>query len=123
MCFWHACGSMGYIENGIALLNTLARLHNYCLGESIPTQLDSDVEYMLNEHDDGYVAMESSNDHGITMPTALMDVGHHFDEVPRNSRRKILRSTFTDEEIMPREMLRDIVLNLHAQRPNLSTIK
>ena len=104
----------------IALVNTLARLHNYCLGESIPTQLDSDVEYMLNEHDDRYVAMESSNDHGITMPTALMDVGHHFDEVLRNSRRKILRSTFTDEEIMPREMLRDIVLNLHAQRPNLS---
>jgi hypothetical protein len=81
------------------------------LGESIPTQLDADVEFMLNKHEDGYVAMESSDDHGITMPTALMDVGHHFDEVPRNNRRKIVRSTFTDEEIMPREILRDIVLN------------
>ncbi len=66
------------------------------------------------------MAMESSDDHGITMPTALMDIGHHFDEVPRNNRRKILWSTFTDEEIMPREILPDIVLNLHAQRPNLS---
>ncbi len=66
------------------------------------------------------MAMESSDDNGITMPTALMDIGHQLDEVPRNNRRKILRSTFTDEEIMPREILRDIVLNLHAQRPNLS---
>ena len=57
----------------IALVNTLARLHNYCLGESIPAQLDSDVEYMLNKHEDGYVAMDSSDDHGISMPTALME--------------------------------------------------
>ncbi len=51
---------------------------------SIPAQLDEDVEYMLNKHEDGYVAIDSSDDHGITMPTALMDVAHHFDVVPRN---------------------------------------
>jgi hypothetical protein len=56
---------------------------------------------------------DSSDDHGIAMPTALMDVGHHFDEVPRNIRRN--RST--KEEAMPREILHDVVLNLHAQRP------
>ena len=97
----------------IALVNTLARLHNYCLGASILVPLDADIEYMMNEHEDGYVAMDSSDDHGITMPTALMDVGHHFDEVPRNIRRN--RST--KEEVMPREILHDVVLNLHAQRP------
>ena len=97
----------------IALVNTLARLHNYCLGMSIPAHLDADIEYMLNEHEDGYVAMDSSDDHGIAMPTALMDVGHHFDEVPRNIRRN--RSS--KEEITPREILHDVVLNLHAQRP------
>ena len=56
----------------IALVNTLARLHNYCLGTSILTQLDADVEYMLNKHQDGYVAMDNSDEHGMTMPTALM---------------------------------------------------
>jgi hypothetical protein len=30
------------------------------------------------------VAMDNSDNHGLTMPTALMDVGHHFDEVPWN---------------------------------------
>ena len=83
------------------------------MGESIPTQLDGDVEYILNKLKDGYGVMDSSDDHGITMPTALMDVGHHFDEVPRNIRRN--RST--KEEVMPREILHDVVLNLHAQRP------
>jgi len=68
----------------IVLLNTLARLHNYCLGTLIPTQLDADVEYMLNKPLDGYVVvMDNSDEHGMTMPTALMGVGHHFDEVPR----------------------------------------
>ncbi len=97
----------------IALVNTLARLHNYCLGASILVQLDADIEYMLNKHEDGYVAMDSSDDHGITMPTALMDVGHHFDEVPWNIRR----NWSTEEEVMPREILHEVVLNLHAQRP------
>jgi hypothetical protein len=41
---------------------------------------------MLNKHEDGYVAMDNSDDHGMTMSTALMDVGHHFDEVPWNIR-------------------------------------
>ena len=62
--------------------------------------------------------MDSSDDHGITMPTALMDVGHHFDEVPRNIRRNW--STYTDE-VLPREILHDVVLNLHAQRPKTIT--
>jgi hypothetical protein len=49
----------------------------------IPTQLDVDVEYhMLNGHQDGYVVMDYSDEHDMTMPTALMGVGHHFDEVP-----------------------------------------
>ena len=41
---------------------------------------------MVNE-DDGYIEMEHSNVHDIAMPTALMDVGHHFDDVPRSSHR------------------------------------
>jgi hypothetical protein len=51
----------------IALVNALARLHNFCLGMLIPDQLKVDIDYMLNQHEDGHVVMENSKDHGITM--------------------------------------------------------
>jgi hypothetical protein len=66
----------------IAIVNTLARLHNFCLEEVIPNQLEIDMENISNE-EEGYVALEDSNDHRISMPTSLMDVGHHFGDVPR----------------------------------------
>jgi hypothetical protein len=79
----------------IGLVFALARLHNFCLDERGRRQgelpmvadplLDIDQEHLLNE-DDGYIEMEQSNVHDIAMPTALMDVGHHFDDVPRSSR-------------------------------------
>jgi hypothetical protein len=39
------------------------------------------LNYIINEQEEGNVVMDGSNDHGITMPTALMDVGHYFDGV------------------------------------------
>jgi hypothetical protein len=65
-----------------ALVNTLARLHNFCLEELIPNELEIDTENIVN-WEEGYVALEDSNVHSISMPTTLMDVGHHLKEVPR----------------------------------------
>jgi hypothetical protein len=63
-------------------------LQNICLGDLILDQLASGIDCMTNKHEDGYVVMDdSSNNHGITMPTALIDVGHHFEEVPQRIRR------------------------------------
>jgi hypothetical protein len=47
----------------IALVNTLARLHNFCLEEVIPDQLEIDPEHIINNREEGYVVMENSNDH------------------------------------------------------------
>ena len=47
--------------------------------------LDIDQEHMMND-DDGYIEMEHSNVHNISLPTSLMDVGHHFYDVPRSVR-------------------------------------
>ena len=60
------------------------------------------------------MVMDSSKDHGVRMPTALMDVGDHVDELPRNIPRNWLTDT---EEVMPRQIFHDAVLNLHAQHP------
>ncbi len=74
---------------------------------------------MINEHENEYVVMDDgSNDHGITMPTALMDVGHHFDEVPPRIQCYWWTNNTNEDQIMLREMLHDVVLHLHAWHPN-----
>ncbi len=50
----------------IALVNTLARMHNFCLEELIPNQLEIDTENIIN-WEDGYVALEDTNVHRIPM--------------------------------------------------------
>jgi hypothetical protein len=50
----------------IALVNTLARLHNFCLGEVIPIQLEMDMENIIN-WEEGYLALENSNEHRISI--------------------------------------------------------
>ena len=105
------------VTRTIALVNTLARLHNFCLEELIPNQLEIDMKNIIN-WEEGYVALEDSNEHRIQMPTTLMDAGHHFDDLPRIARRNrgVINNT-TGEEDMPRNLLLDIVLNSHSWRP------
>ena len=96
----------------IALVNTLARLHNFCLEELVPNQLEIDTENIIN-WEEGYVALEDSNEHRIPMPTTLMDAGHHFEDLPRMARRN------RGQEDMPRDLLLNVVLNSHSRRPNI----
>ena len=106
------------VTRTIALVNTLARLHNFCLEDSIPDQLEIDTENIIN-WEEGYVALEDSNVHRIPMPITLMDAGHHFEEVPRIARRNRCVNNTTDEEDMPRNLLHDVVLKSHSRRPNI----
>ena len=78
--------------------------------------LDIDQEHMLTE-DDGYIPMEHSNVHDIAMPMALMDVGHHFDDVPRSIRR---RKIISDADL-PRTKLYHKVCRMHARRPTTNS--
>jgi hypothetical protein len=106
------------VTRTIALVNTLARLHNFCLEELIPDQLEIVTENIIN-WEEGYVALEDSNVHRIPMPITLMDAGHHFEEVPRIARRNRLVNNTTGEEDMPRNLLHDVVLNSHSRRPTI----
>ena len=109
----------------IALVFALSRLHTFCLdererrttlGEELlaPPLLDIDEQNILND-DNGYVAMDedSNQEHSIPIPTALMDAGHHFDDVPRS----ICRPRRKDEDELPQKILHDKVCTLHARRP------
>ena len=66
------------------------------------------------------MALEDSNVHRIPMPTTLMDVGHHFEELPRIARRnRSVNDTTGGEESMPRFLLHNVVLNSHSIRPTI----
>ena len=78
----------------IALVNCLAKLHNFCIKEvdagkimsrdtTLLPQLNIDTHHIMS-HEDGFVPMEASNNNRDLLPHALMDGGHHFNDVPRN---------------------------------------
>ena len=84
------------IKRIIALVNVLAKLHNFFIKEvsssresvTLLQHLSVDTLNIMN-NEDGYVPMEASREHGnILLPRALMESGHHFRDVPRNIRRQ-----------------------------------
>ncbi len=69
-------------------------LQNFCTeeknkcGQLSFDQLNVDTHYIMSS-EDGYVPMEASGDHGgVLLPTALMNIGHHFSDISRNERRQ-----------------------------------
>ena len=77
------------VEKVVALVVTLAKLHNFCIGESnipehVPQMLDRDRFHMMNENS-GYVCLRNDNPQQNTVvPTDMMHTGEHFEDVPNN---------------------------------------
>ncbi len=78
------------IVQTVAIVNCLARLHNFCIDEAdslgevswVEEQLPLDVENMIN-NPDGYVPLMMVDNHDyIAIPVEIMDAGHHFDDCP-----------------------------------------
>jgi hypothetical protein len=105
------------ISRIIALVNCLAKLHNFCIDEvdgSLLQSLNIDNAHMMN-NEDGYVPMESSREHGVFLPRALMSAGHHFQDISRNERRQ--RERCNPEGTLPRKHLLQQVIDSHLKRP------
>ena len=106
----------------VALVNALAKLHNFCIdekdGTKIPEQLSGDHLHMMNDCN-GYVPMEPSADNqGFLVPAALMNGGHHFQDVPRNIRRQQIRQS-NIANLLPRQRLLQQVIDLHMTQPTV----
>ena len=69
------------------------------------------------------MARENSNELRIAMPTTLMDVGHHFNDIPWVAQRGLTRQdrviNMAGEEETPRKILEDIVLKSYSRQPNI----
>ncbi len=109
----------------IALVNALAKLHNFCIGEvstgresaAILQHLSVDTLNIMN-NEDGYVPMEASREHGnILLPHALMEPGHHFRDVPRNVWRQ--QEQTNAEMSLPRQRLLKQVIDSHLKHPTI----
>ena len=100
----------------VALVVAVAKLHNFCIGESniperVPQMLDRDRLHVMNA-EGGYVGLGNDDPQQDTLvPTDVMHLGEHFDDVPRNSRRSRPVSD------LPRTRLYQMIVDGHWKRP------
>ncbi len=77
------------IVRTVALVSCLAWLHNFCIdeGEQLcemsreDEALPMNLENMMN-NPKGYVPLVTDDNHDVTIPFAIMDASHHFDDCP-----------------------------------------
>ncbi len=76
----------------IALVHALAKLHNFCIAKqdethskepvNIPEMHELDEDYMMTQCAEGYIFM-IDDDSGVSLPSKLMNCGHHSNDLPR----------------------------------------
>ena len=118
----------------IALVNALAKLHNFCLDESRlgwgeevelcsdENRLRRDIVYMQAT---GVVAMEWSHVHGQPIPTHLMNIGNNDDDVTRDVVRPSRNAQQRHEldrrgVLLPRRVLHNLVVESGLSRPAMN---
>jgi hypothetical protein len=112
------------VKKVVALVNALAKLHNFCIGESnvperVPQVFERDMFHMMNA-DAGYVGMGSGSDDQQqtttgAVPTDLLNAGEHFDDVPDSLLRLHWRQHAGIE--LPWARLFQMIVDGHWQRP------
>lgn len=105
------------IKKTIALVNALAKLHNYCIDcdndPTVPQTLGQDTANMMTNAD-GYVELEEDSIGNESTPRQLLDGGHHFEDFPWDSRRD------RSGTMLPRTLLLQKVIDSHQVRPTAS---
>ena len=112
------------IKRIIALVNALAKLHNFCIDEKddcsadrLLNPLSNDTLHIMSDVN-GFVPLEAGREHGTLLPRALMDGGHHFSDIPRSIRRQLERQLLLGSSLAPRQQLLEQVINSHLKRPS-----
>jgi hypothetical protein len=113
------------VKKTIALVNCLAKLHNFCIDEAdSATECLREDNCNIESSESGFVPMAANRDIadvlGLKMatPDGLLGGGHHFHDVPRAGRRDS-RSTANAASTteLPRERLCSQVQSKHMVRP------
>jgi hypothetical protein len=102
------------LEKTSALVIGLMKLHNYCIEEKDITMQSTKYD-TVRANLSGAVPMVYSAAADMTLPTGLLDGGHHFDDTPESSRR--CRARRANTEVLPREELHALVVEKGLKRP------
>jgi hypothetical protein len=114
------------IKKVIALVNALAKLHNFCIDMSepvAPEESPTDLMAMMTNRQ-GYVRIE--RDRGVTRaPRSLVNGGQHFNDIPREVRRRwTTEATDMNESgssvLLPRQIMLRKVIESHKMRPHVN---
>ncbi len=120
------------IRKIIAMVNALAKLHNFCIDEQergtnaspqqCMTESSSDIDefHITATHPSGYVSLERcdySHDDDARIPIDLLDSGHHFRDIPRSARRNRNTDSLDGQVMLPRALLHEKVIQSHKVRP------
>ena len=81
-------------------------------------------DYMMTQCEEGYISMIDDNS-GVSLPSGLMNCGHHTNDLPRAVRRT--RSTLANieasgESNRPRKLLHLQVIESQKTRPHVNAI-
>jgi DDE superfamily endonuclease len=103
------------LQRSVALVVALAKLHNYCINETVPSMTAADnLQLSL----DGGVPLERSNAAPVRLPRQLMDGGDHFEDMDRLTRRQRERDAARNHNgLLPRERLCIQIQDGHLSRP------
>lgn len=107
----------------VGLVNCLARLHNFCISETVRLGMSSninlhqrlsiDTQYMM-ENSTGHVGLEMT-EFGEAVPVELLNAVEPFADVPSSLiRRHRIQNV---EETMPRAKLHNMIADNHYRRP------
>ena len=79
------------IKKPLAMVNTMAKLHNFCIDRVDGTNtaeglLSKDMPHLMNS-ELGYVELENVDGSEVDLPVQLMNAGHHLNDVPEPQSR------------------------------------
>jgi DDE superfamily endonuclease len=103
------------IAKTTALVVALAKLHNFCIKES-----DAEAASMTDRDAHqidlvGAIPLRHSFAANMPLPRALLDGGHHFDDLDRNARRRREREDAVDA--LPRQVMHRLIESRGLTRP------
>ena len=107
------------IKKTIAMVNALAKLHNFCIDQNevdVPESSPSDAFNLMNS-EAGFVSFETTTNCEVPLPSQLIGGGEHFDDIYREGRRT--RGIRAEVEL-PRDELLEKVVQSHMQRPHIN---
>jgi hypothetical protein len=108
------------IRKIVAMVNALAKLHNFCkdVEEDNTVLLDTSVEDLqhLMDGPEGYINLNQVEGIDTPVPLELMDGGRHFNDVPEAIRKRHMREQLSSA--LPRTQLLLKVINSNMDRPS-----